>query len=98
MLKGKSMNKQQKIVFITSLLLIVLAFVSWQISGGEVFTKTQVLVEAQDEIEKQLGLSHKEWQDKFVLGLDYTLAFSGAVIATGALLFFLFRSKNTEQV
>ena len=76
-------NKNQKKTIIIGLLLIATAFIIWLVFGGEVFTKTQVLVEKKDKL---FGTSYKEWKDKFVLGLDYTLAISGLIFLASSVI------------
>ena len=73
-----------------ALLLIAAALLVWIGFGGEIFTKTKVLVEIQDEI---FGTT-KEWKDQFVLGLDYTLAFSGITVLLALVFTFLQRDKR----
>lgn len=85
------LNKTQKRILVIGAVVIAAALIAWVISGGEVFTKTQVLVEKQDEL---LGASYKEWKDQFTLGLDYTLAFSGLIIAITLLSTFVKRDKK----
>jgi hypothetical protein len=88
------MNKKQKIILLTGIILITIALVYWLMSGGEIFTKTQVMVEKTDEL---FGHTYMEWEDKFVLGLDYAGGFSAAIAVVTGLLFFLFRTKNNTQ-
>lgn len=74
-------QKQKKIIYVW-LLIISAAILLWVGFGGEVFTKTQIIVEKRDEL---LGTAYKEWRNQCVLGLDYTLAFVAlvTVIAIG---------------
>ena len=44
------LNKTQKNIRLTALVLIALTFIIWIFYGGEFFTKTEVLVEVTDEI------------------------------------------------
>jgi ABC-type Fe3+ transport system permease subunit len=86
------MNNKQKRTLISGLLIIAAAFFIWAVFGGDIFTKNEVLIEKQDKL---LGTSYKEWEDKFVLGLDYTLAFSFITsIITAVIIFFQRQSKN----
>lgn len=86
-----TLNKSQKKIVFSGLLLIALAFVIWLLSGSEIFTKTEILIEKQDEL---LGTAYKEWEEKFILGLDFTAAFIGAIVlATTAGAWFL-RTKK----
>jgi hypothetical protein len=65
--------------------------VVWQIYGGEVFTKTRVLIERKDEL---FGWTEKIWEDKFVWGLDLSLALGGVTAIVSGVLIFLFRTKK----
>ncbi len=85
------MNKKQKIVLVVGAVLIFSALILWLAHGGDIFTKTQVLIEKQDEL---FGTTYKEWQDKIVIGLDYAGGFSAMVAVISAVLFFLFRTKK----
>jgi hypothetical protein len=85
-------NKKQKITFYMGLLVIKAALLLWIVFGGEVFTKTQVLIEKRNEF---LGTSYKEWKDHFVLGLDYTLGFIGiAALLIGVIIWSQRTRKN----
>lgn len=84
-------NKKQKRTVLVSILLIIIALIIWQIFGGEIFTKTEVLIKKYDEL---LGTSYKEWQEKFILGLDYTLAIIAVIVFVGSTVFYLQKSKN----
>ena len=88
------MNKKQKITIVIGLAIIVIVFIIWLSYGGELFTKTQVLVEKKDEL---FGTTYKEWQDKFIWGLDYTLYITGATVFVCGILFFVFRKKKAVQ-
>jgi hypothetical protein len=86
------LNKKQKRTILIGLLVIAAAIVVWLGFGSEIFTKTQVIVEKKDEL---FGTTYKEFEDRFVLGLDYTGAFSFAVfVITGVIAFFQ-RSRKT---
>ncbi len=85
------MNKKQKIVLVVGAVLIFSALILWLAHGGDIFTKTQVLVEVQDDL---FGTTYKEWEDKIVIGLDYAGGFSGIVFVISAVLFFFFRTKQ----
>ncbi|MCO6473850.1 MAG: hypothetical protein J5I57_08985 [Melioribacteraceae bacterium] len=86
------LNKKQKRTIIISSILILISLIVWQSFGGEIFTKTEILIEKNDEM---LGTSYKEWKDQFVLGLDYTLAFIGLVVSVTVL--FLWRLKTSTK-
>lgn len=85
------MNRKQRITLLSGILIIVLAFGIWLYFGGELFTKTQVLIEKKDEL---FGTTYKEWKNQFVWGLDYTLYLTGATVFVCILLFFIFRKKK----
>ncbi|MEG8946192.1 hypothetical protein [Rosettibacter firmus] len=85
------MNKKQKIVVMIAIELIFVTFLVWLISGGDIFTKTQVLIETKDEL---FGWTEKKWVNKFVLGLDLTLLISGIITIVSIVFIYLFRNKN----
>ena len=85
------LNKPQKRILVIGLLGIAAALLVWIGFGREVFTKTQVLIEKQDEL---LGTTYKEWKDQFILGLDYTLAFSGLTVILTLITIYLKRDKK----
>ena len=87
------MNKKQKIVLVVGAVLIFSALILWLAHGGDIFTKTQVLIEKQDDL---FGTTYNEWQDKIVIGLDYAGGFSGIVAAITGVLFFFFRTKKVS--
>jgi LPXTG-motif cell wall-anchored protein len=88
------MNKKQKYLIIISFSLILITFAIWLYHGGEIFTKTQILVETKDDL---FGWTESKWVDKFVWGLDLSLALSGIIIVSTAFLFFFFRKKNNRS-
>ena len=85
------LNKNQKMARNISLLLIVIALAVWLGYGGDIFTKTEVLIETKDELFGTV----KEWKDQFVLGLDYTLGIIGAIVAVSLATLYLLRTKKT---
>ncbi len=90
-------NKKQKSAMLVGLFVIAAALIIWISLGGEIFTKTQILIEKRDEI---LGTTYKEWKDQFVLGLDYTMGFVAVVFAFTGLVVFMKRDKKrlTENI
>lgn len=82
-------NKNQKRTLFIGLLVIAAALLVWIGFGGEIFTKSQILIEKQDEF---LGTKYKEWKEQFILGLDYTLGFSGIIAMFTA--FFVWRQRT----
>ena len=87
------MNKKQKIVLVVGAALIFSALILWLAHGGDIFTKTQVLIEKQDDL---FGTTYNEWQDKIVIGLDYAGGFSAMVAVISGVLFFFFRTKKNS--
>lgn len=88
------MNAKQKRVILTGLGIILLSFIVWGIFGFEIFTKNQVLIEEKDEL---FGMVRKVWVDKFIWGLDLTLAVTGFTVLTGSVLTFLFRTQKIKS-
>lgn len=88
------MNKKQRNIIFIVLAIILISLVIWGIFGFEIFTKTQVLVEEKDEL---FGMVHKKWIDKFIWGLDLSLAISGVTIVVSGILIFLFRTKKLKS-
>ena len=88
------MNKNQKIVVASGLILIIAALIVWLLNGGEIFTKSQVLVEKKDEL---FGHTYMEWEDKLIIGLDYAGGFSAIVAALSGVFFFIFRTRKQSQ-
>ena len=85
------MNKKQKTVLVVGAVLIFSALLLWLAHGGEIFTKTRVLVEVQDDL---FGTTYNEWEDRIIIGLDYAGGFAGIVAVISAVLFFFFRTKK----
>ncbi len=83
------LNKKQKQIRLTALCLIAAVLIIWIAFGVEFFTKTQVLVEVNDEI---FGTT-KEWKDQFVLGLDLTLLITGIITSVTLTLLYFTRTK-----
>ncbi len=84
-------NRTQRRTLFIGLILIVIALLVWIGFGGEIFTKTEILIEKSDEF---LGTSYKEWKDKFILGLDYVIGFIGVVVILVSILLWKQRSKS----
>jgi len=78
------MNSRQKNIVILTLSIILLSFLIWFFFGGEIFTKTQILIETKDEL---FGWTEKKWEDKFVWGLDLSLLIILIATITGGVLF-----------
>jgi hypothetical protein len=53
-----------------------------------------MLVEKKDPL---FGTTYKEWQNKFIWGLDLTLGVTAISIISSAVLFFLFKDKRKAQ-
>jgi uncharacterized membrane protein len=89
----KEMNKNQKIILIVALLMIAVILIYWQTQGGDILTKTQVQVEKVDEL---FNTTYMEWEDRFVLGLDYAGTTSAGIAVIAGILIFLLRNKKKE--
>ncbi len=87
-------NKKQKISIYTGVALIAVMFLIWILSGSEIFTKTQVLVEIEDEL---FNTTYSEWQDKFIPGLDLTLIVSAVISVITLILVYIFKNKKEIQ-
>jgi len=84
------LNKNQKRVRTISFLLIVITLAVWLGYGGDILTKTEVLVETNDDLFGTV----KEWKDQFILGLDYTLGIIGGIVAVTLTALYLLRTKK----
>lgn len=89
------LNKNQKRTILIGAVIIVAALIVWVGYGMEIFTKTQVIVEKTDEL---FGTTYKEFEDKFVLGLDYSAAFSFAVLVISLIIAFFQRTKREKEL
>ncbi|WP_304130393.1 hypothetical protein [Ignavibacterium album] len=90
------MNKNQKKILLIGIILIVTVLVYWYSQGGELLTKTQVLVDKTTELDKMLGVENKQYEDKFILGLDLAGAVSAAIAAITGIFIFIFKNKRKE--
>jgi hypothetical protein len=88
------MNKNQKLVLIIGIILILVVLIYWFTQGAEIFTKSQVLVDKTSDLDRMLGVENKQYVDKFVLGLDYAGGFSAIVASISGILIYLFRKKQ----
>ncbi|MFC2134108.1 hypothetical protein ACFLTH_05780 [Bacteroidota bacterium] len=88
------MNIKQKRVILIGIGVILVSLIIWGIFGFEIFTKDQVLIEEKDEL---FGMVRKVWVDKFIWGLDLSLAISGFTAAASVVLTFLFRTKKIKS-
>ena len=86
------MNRKQKITLIVTIAVIIISLIIWQIYGGELFTKSQVLTEKKDEL---FGFTEKVWVNKFVWGLDLSLAISGVALVSGGIFYYIFKKKKS---
>jgi hypothetical protein len=84
------MNKKQLYTLIVCFLIVAVSLIIWIAYGGEIFSKTQVIVEKKDPL---FGFTERQWVNKFVWGLDLSLLISGVSIFAAALLCFLFSDK-----
>lgn len=85
------MNGKQKITLYITLAVVLISLILWIVSGMEFFTKTQILVEKKDEL---FGTTYKEWQNKFLWGLDLTLATSALSILLGGIFYYVFKNRK----
>lgn len=88
------LNSKQKSVLIIWFLIIITVFSVWLSYGGEIFTKTKILVESYDEI---FGTT-KTWKNKFILGLDYTLGIFGSITLIAFLLIWKLRKVTHKKL
>jgi hypothetical protein len=86
------MNSRQKKILIIVAVIVSVSIIVWLVSGGEIFTKTQILVEKKDDLFPDM--IQKEWVDKFIWGLDLTSAISFTSILIGAVFYFRFRDRK----
>lgn len=89
------LNQKQKVTIYIGLSFILAAVIIWIAFGAEIFTKTQVMVEKTDEL---FGTTYKEFENKFVLGLDYTAAFSFAILVISLIIAFFQRTKKEKEL
>lgn len=85
------LNSAQLKIITVALILIAISIFVWLGFGAEIFTKTQVIVEKKDEI---FGNTYKVLEDKFILGLDYTLAIIGVILIPASLMLIYKRDKK----
>lgn len=90
------MNKNQKYVLTIGIILILAALILWITQGAEILTKTQILVDKTSDLDKMLGVKNQQYVDKFVLGLDYTGAFSAIITVITGIFIYLFKNKKKE--
>jgi len=102
------MNKSQKNVLALGIISIIGTFIYWYAKGAEIFTKTQILVDNTNELDKMLGVKNEQWIDKFVFGffplgmsslmeMISTASIAGVIIVITGILFYLFRNKRKES-
>jgi len=104
------MNTKQKNVVTLGIILIIVTFIIWLLSGGDFFTKTQILVEKEaTELDKMLGVEpQKEYEDKFVFGLVppgivataemiSASTISALILLVSGILFFKYKTKNKME-
>ncbi len=86
-------NRKQKVTIIIGLIVIAIAFVIWLLNGTYVFTQTQVLIEKKDPL---FGTTYKQWQNKFIWGLDLTLVVTFLSLVISGVFIFIFKNKRKE--
>jgi len=91
------MNKNQKILFLFSLLAILGIIIYWFMQGAEIFTKTKVLIDQTSELDKMLGVKNEVWVDKFILGLDYSAVAIVIILILTIILNNLLKNKQKES-
>lgn len=94
--RKSNMNKLQKILFSVSATLTALIVFYWLSQGGEMLTKTKVLVDKTSELDKMLGVKNEVWVDKFVLGFDYVAILIIGILAITLILNYLFKTNRKE--
>lgn len=87
------LNKNQKKTVYVAISLITLTLVIWILYGAEIFTKTEVLVEIEDEL---FGTT-KEWRKEFVWGLDLSLMISAITIAVSLVVMYFQKNKRDKN-
>ena len=94
------MNKKQKYVIVAAMALIAIALVVWLANGGEILSKDGIWIEQPlSDLDKALGQQPKlEFKEQFILGLlPHTAVFVGGVVFISAVLFFLLKTKKTQE-
>jgi len=102
------MNKNQKYVLVFGIILIAITLFFWYSQGAQVFTKTQVLVDKTTDLDRMLGVEHKQYVDQFVFGLfpsgiasiaeiSSAISISGLIIVLTGFLIYLFRNKRKDK-
>ena len=94
------MNRKQKYVIAVALMLVALALGIWLMNGGEVLSKDGIWIEQpMTELDKVLGQQPKlEFKEQFILGLlPHTAVFVGAVVFITAILFYILKTKKTQE-
>lgn len=89
------MNKKQKTIFTVGAVIIASSIIVWLSSGGEIFTKTQVLVEKKDELFPDMV--DRQWVNKFIWGLDLSGVISLITVVLCGFFYFLFRDKKKSS-
>lgn len=87
------LNKNQKKTVYAAISLITLTLVIWILYGAEIFTKTEVLVEIEDEL---FGTT-KEWREEFVWGLDLSLMISAITFAVSLVVMYFQKNKRDKN-
>lgn len=101
------MNKNQKLVLISGILIIVIAVIVWIFQGAEIFTKTQILIDKTTDLDRMLGVENKEFVDQFVFGLLPSgfssmieilslTTVSGMIAIISGVLLFILKNKRRE--
>ncbi len=88
-----TMNKKQKTILLTTLLVLAANAAVWAAGGFSLFTRQQIPVQIHDEL---LGTSYTEWQDALIVGLDILGPIALALLASSVLLLRFFRTKQSH--
>jgi hypothetical protein len=86
-------NKKQKITISAGIAVILIVFIIWLLNGTYIFTQTQVLIVKKDPL---FGNTYKQWQNKFIWGLDLTLVVTFISLIISAGLVYIFKDKRKE--
>lgn len=71
------MSTTRKKIWLTGIWISLIPIFIWFFSGREIFTKTKILIEKEDEL---FGNTYLEWQETFILGLDYAAAIAAGIL------------------
>lgn len=87
------MGTTQKKIWLSGLSLALIPLIIWVFTGMEIFTKTKILIEKEDEL---FGTKYLEWHETFILGLDYTAAIILSILLITFLTNLFFKPKKVK--